>query len=124
MITFLLAMLPYTYNHYHSFSLKWVKVNGTIYKKHGIIILPEKVKEDLTFGKIHDITLKDSSVWFFLQVYNTVEFCEHYNAYIISETEQSCVLPLKESLSYLCFHANYIHSFTNCLAVVLRYLVK
>ena len=111
MITFLLAMLPYTYNNYHYFSLKWVKVNGTIYKKHGIIILPEKVEEDLTFGKIHDITLKDFSVWFFLQVYNTVEFCEHYNAYIISETEQSCVRTTLERVIILPLFSCKLYSF-------------
>ena len=37
--------------------LNWAKVNGTLYKKTGFIVLPEKVEEHLIFGKIHDIIL-------------------------------------------------------------------
>ena len=39
------------------FSFNWVQVNGSMYKCSDFIVLPDKVDEDLIFGKIHDIIL-------------------------------------------------------------------
>lgn len=81
--------------------MKWVKVDGTLYKKPCIVVV--KISEELLpiFGQLNEILLIRDEVHFHLQLYNTVYYHEHYNAYVVSLTTQYNTMNSKDLLSYL-----------------------
>ena len=58
-----------------AYRVKWVELDGAMYKKPCTLVIQNEDSEDYpTFGKLIDIFLADSKVYFEVQEYTTIEF--------------------------------------------------
>ena len=64
--------------------VKWIELDGTMYKKPSTLVLRNNESEDYpTFGKLLDIFLTDSKVYFEVQEYTTLEFNSHFHCFTV-----------------------------------------
>ena len=78
------------------------------------------VNEDFSFGQILDIFLSEQLPYFYVQVFQSITFSAHYNCYLISPTDRYILVSKASLLSYLCLHSNYLHTYPDNLAIVIK----
>ena len=71
----------------YAHSTKAVEMSGVKYKVDAVVaIKPATEFEEPTFGKIKEIYVVQSSVYFYIQSLDTLEYSEHYFTYVTTST--------------------------------------
>ena len=65
-------------------SAKWVKADGILYKKHCILV--KEIDELPIFVFVEELFVKDSSLYFIVEMCETVFFSDHFHAYVFVPT--------------------------------------
>lgn len=108
---------------FHSiFKTKWIRVNGTLYKKPcGLVV---GAKDDLPlFGNLQNILTGNGKVYFHVQLYKTLYFSDHYHAYLVELQMEYKTLLHSELTCYSPLHVRFIPNLCkqNQKAIVLKY---
>ena len=96
---------PYTYCLSVLHRAKWIKVHGTMYKRHCAVVvgiqndglLPE-------FGKVEDILVADNELYFHVQLCLTMKYSEHYHALVFVTRKDYRTITQTELLSHIPLH--------------------
>ena len=104
------------YNYYYSYgftnSTNSVKVNGIMYKTKAVSATKPAIDyEEPSFGQIREIYVVNSSVYFYVQALDTLDYSEHYCVYITAKTLTYNLVPLQSVASYLPLSP---YTFTAC----------
>ena len=101
------------------YRVKWVDIDGTMYKKPcALIIESENSEEDYpTFAKVLDIYIVYSKVFFELQKYTTLEFNSHFHCYEVNLSTTTLVVCHTELFSFYTHVVRLLpgHSGTFCI---------
>ena len=90
------------------FSVKWVKVHGTLYKDSGTLLIG--MKNDLPlFGNIQRILVIKEEVYFEVKLFETLSYSTHYHAFLVSLGE-FCpqIVCQSDLLNHIPLHARSI----------------
>ena len=73
------------------FLTNWVTVNGTLYKKHCGLLL--QAKHDIpVFGKLLDIYVVNTVLYFYVNVLETVEYSTHFHCFIVKKSPRDGIV--------------------------------
>lgn len=96
-------------------SLKWAKVDGTLYRRPCFLNIGIINDVFPVFGKLEKILMTDTEeIYFEVESWVTVRYDSHYNAYVISSTEplQCLTLHHEELISHIPLHARNVIGLT------------
>lgn len=92
--------------------MKWVKLYGTLYKTPCALVVAMNGIFPV-FGEIVDILLSRDKVYMRLRLYQTIYFHEHFNAYVVSNTEEHTIISHSDLFSYIPLHSHSVKGLTS-----------
>ena len=108
-----------------STSTNSVKVNGVVYKTQAVLATkPPNDFEDTTFGQIKEIYVVNSAVYFYLQVLDTLDYSQHYSAYITKTTLTFHMVELQSVASYLPLSPYSLTAYSSCLCLIPKFIIR
>ena len=105
----------------------WVKTCGVTYKSSGTYVLwkitnAELAEPMLWFGYIDEILVVSSTlILFWVCVYRSNYFDEHYHAYVVNRTSERAVVPHTDLLDHSVYHCREV---CEKLYIVLKYYIE
>ena len=100
-----------------------VKVGSTEYKEDTIVVIqPKKEFEDPIFGDIKQIFIINNKLYFYVGKHSTIEYNEHYCAYI---SKPSSCLELVQHVnlgSHIPLQHHTHWQFPNCCLILPKYI--
>ena len=85
--------------------------------KNHVLLL--KMKDEFPiFGKLTDIYMVNSSVSFYVQVLDTLQFNHHFHCYVIKPSSEMLIVKHSELHSFLPHHVRTIPGCTGLFCVV------
>ncbi len=94
--------------------IRWVKVDGTLYKKPCALLLG--TDNDLPlFSNLQEILIAREEVYFNVKLFETICYNPHYHAYVVFPTEQYQTIHRSELYSHLPLHTRNVQGLTSCL---------
>ena len=86
--------------------VNWIDLDGILYKIPCSLVVRNKEVEDFpTFGKLLDVYVADTKVYFEVQEYKTVDFNSHFHCFIV---QLSTVKQVVCHDDLFCVHPHYV----------------
>lgn len=109
-----------------AYSTKSVEVNGVTYKI-GVVLATKPAtgfEEEPSFGQIKEIYVVESSVYFYLQALDTLEYSQHYCTYITATTLTFSLVKLQSIASYLPLSPYSLSKFPGRLCLAPKFIFR
>ena len=107
------------------FSTSSVKIGGSEYKPTMILAVTfSKDFEPPNFGQVKDIFLIDGKAYFHICALDTIEYSEHYCAFITQLSSRNTLISHAELGSYLPLASHTLASYPGCLCIVPKSIIR
>lgn len=109
--------------NYHSTSS--VKVGSSEYKPRMILALePPQEFEEPVFGQIQEIYIIEGKLYFYVCILETVEYSDHYCAFITKVTESHSTISHLQLPTFLPLTCHKLISYPRHICVVPKFMIR
>ena len=101
-----------------------MEVNGIVYKTKAFVATKLTTDfEEPSFGVIGEIYVVGSSIYFYVQEMETMEYNEHYCVYVICTTQHFELVNLDSIKSYLPLSSHKLAAFPGSLCTIPKFKI-